>query len=547
MLNTTLSLLRRPGAWRLSLSTSRADPVAPPTDVTGHRLHCLLWIAIAGYVGFRVAWLNEFMTHVDDILPLTELIRQRLNPFSPSDLIRLSAFYTYPPGQFAVSLPLAWTAADFETALTLFRLPSLIFWLGGLALFWRVLRSLWPETPAIQHTFVILLGLVSWRGFIESSQGYNYGATTLVVATAMALTLTAGGRAWLVRNVGTAFAGGLLLGALTWLTYQALFVCAATLGGYALCALVQRDWRRFWLTIPLGLGFAGPFAAVAWLCLRHVLAYASGVPGWGRGVPGSSLAERLTFPFVGWFDVLQNNLTFVPWGRGSLVIGGIAAVVIVGGLAWVLLRPATRSASLPLVCFLAGIVAVFTAGPYLKKFFLGPTRHTFVLQLPILLAMALALNTTRVPERVWKGTIAVVLALAGWFMPQLLRQTRNHVDYRLIAHYLAANPEARIVDLPGSFTWEFTYLGRRDPRALERMRWNNQFPNATELAAFLGQSSRSFIVSHRAPPSEAMRSALKLAGFRELVPLAEIAPTGSTELIGNINGGNGFYFYELNK
>lgn len=544
MLSTTLQFLRRPSAWRLSVSFQRSPAAAAPAC---SQLGWMLLALAVAYVGFRVAWLNDFMVHVDDIVPLSEAIRQNINPFSFADITKLSSFYTYPPGQFYLSLPLALLAPDYPTALLLFRLPSLLLWFAGLIVLWKVLRALWPEQPASHAGVIVLLALGSWRGFIESSQGYTYASAFLMTGVFAWFTLTPGGRSWLVRGPFAAFSTGVLLGLFSWLTYQTVFITAAAFGGYLILALFQRDWRRIGLAILTGLGFAGPFAWVAWKCLRHVLSFASGTPGWAPGLPGSTLGEKLLFPFRGWFDVLQANLTFVPWGLGSQIVATVATGIILAGLVFILLRVESLRRHSQVLWFLAAVLVIFTAGPFFRQFPLGPTRHTFVLQVPVLLAVALGLSAWRLPRWLLAATTAIIATLTLCFMPALLKRTGNHVDFALIEHYFHSNPQSRIVDLPASFTWDITYLARDDQKALDRIRWNNQFANVDELAAFLAAAPTSYLVSHRGPINDATREAMLRAGFIRIRPLAEIPPLGSTEIAKNFNGGNGFFFYALER
>jgi hypothetical protein len=149
-------------------------PASPPhSHHARQRTFLFIALAVGAYLTFRIVWLGKFMVHVDDILPLAECLRLRANPYYLADIVALSTRYTYPPGQFFLSLPLASLTADFHAALILYRLPSLLIWLAGLFGLYRLLRQLLPTASALILAVPVMLGLFSWRGFVESSQGYS--------------------------------------------------------------------------------------------------------------------------------------------------------------------------------------------------------------------------------------------------------------------------------------------------------------------------------------------------------------------------------------
>ncbi|HET7537870.1 MAG TPA: hypothetical protein VFJ90_15530, partial [Candidatus Didemnitutus sp.] len=272
------------------------------------------------------------------------------------------------------------------------------------------------------------------------------------------------------------------------------------------------------------------------------------IPTWvASSLPGSGLGAKLMFPFKAWFDVLQNNLTFLPWGWGSGLIAGIALLVILAGLGRVLLKRDLLTRHAPLLIFIAVLATGFTAGPFLHLFPLGATRHSFILQVPLLCALALALQTIAIRPFAAKSVAAMVVAGSVLAAPTVFADTRNRVDYELIRSYFERWPDTRIADLPGGFTWEITYLARQDPVKLERIRWFLQFKDPQALAKFLMQSDHALLVSHRAPMTPEMRAILRSAGGMKISTLAEVEPGQGTELSGRINGGNGFFLYLVER
>lgn len=502
---------------------------------------------LCAFLTWRLLMIGTVATHVDDLVPLAEHMRQHGGHGTFSQIIELSRFYTYPPGQFLISLPLTRLAATPEDMLFWFRLPSFLFWMAGLLGGYWLLRSLLGGTNERLATLAILPVLFSWRGIIESSQGYNYAAALPACVLIAALCLTERGQR-LHRHPAGAIVTGLLMGICCWFTYQAIFIAAASLAYLGLRSIQRRSLRELLATLVAAVAFAGPVWLVYHICLRYVLAFASGTPRWAGGVPGSTLGQKLTFPFRAWFEVVQNNFTFLPWGWPTVVLTSVVLAVIAIGLICLICRREKSGSLLPVLGWVACVMVVFLVGPYLGKFPLGATRHSFVLQWPLVLLWAAALSALPLSVSTYRSIIVLASIVFVAALPQLVERIRGRVDLRLIEHYLRRHPESRIVDSPGGFTWDFMLIAANDPeRWLPRMRWHNQFSDIDEAAKFLAGTETSFMVSHRGPLGPETKDALRRAGFRQILSLSEIKPTGSNELSGNINGGNGFYFYELRR
>jgi hypothetical protein len=501
-------------------------------------------VGLGIYVLFRLVALPDFLIHVDEFLPLAGLHFFGRSASSVKDIVALSRGYTYPPLQFLVSLPLSSWADDLRWTMFLFRLPSLVLWLGGIALLWKVLRGLWPETERVRLAVPVALALVSTRGFVESSQGYNYASVVLIGAI-MAWTLTDQGFRRITTNLWWSGGTGIALGCLVWLSYQTVFLAGAAFVAMMLPALTARNWGEVKRVVGIIGGFAVPTLVVAVLCLRPAMAHASGTPDWARGLPGDSTIGQFVFPFGAWLEVLQNVLTMVPWGTGSLAVAAIGAVVILWGACRAVRGPRPPADRARLWIFLGTVAAGFTVGPYLNLFPLGGTRHTFVLQVPVLLALAAGLAELRFGPRTLKVALAAICVAGAISLPGLVERTRYHVDFALLESLIHGNPGSRVVDLPGAFTWEHSYLAKSDPSARSRLQWHIWLEGDAGVADYLAGTPVSFAISNSGPMTPAMWKLLAERG-KTIEELRAIPPTGSNELSSHYRSGeNGFYLYRI--
>ena len=226
----------------------------------------------------------------------------------------------------------------------------------------------------------------------------------------------------------------------------------------------------------------------------------------------------------------------------------VLALTFAGGwLAWRGSGGARASSQVGrLVTFTLCALGVFALGGLAGKFPFGPTRHTYVLQGPILLAFSAALSALApaAPRRLqaWLaplGTLALAgLVAAGY--PGFEDSIRNHFDMEAI-RALARSAPGRVVimNLPRSYTWEHHLLedSFREPR------FSMRSGEALWAASLKERPDAMVLFSHRAPLTETSRHELQQAGCT-VRTVREIPPVGSTELMGNINGGNGYFLYE---
>lgn len=503
------------------------------------------WLLVVICVLFaaRLMALTSFMTHVDDIGPLLDILRAEEEGLVAQ--VRQVRNWTYAPAQFLVQALFLRLADDHQGVLFWGRLPALIAWLLGLVASHHVLRWAFQRRPWVADV-VVALQAVSWRGIIESSQGHNY-ATMLAVSTAMLASFLREGealqgpprpvRTGSPRDTLRLFALGLGLGCMAWVTYQALFVAAAGFLGLAALALSARRWDALPRQALLGVTFALPVSCVYLWHLRRVSH--RGIPGW---IPDASPGGALDItPFLlrSWFAALQNDVTFLPWGPGSVGLAGLVLVVIALGAArWIRARrPLTRRGRAAVV-FLLGVLLVFSAGPVLRLFPLGSTRHSYALQVPILFALGCGLHLVGIGPRLTR-IVAVIVLISGALTTtwRLLPATASRLDLDEVERLVADDPD--LVVLGADWTWDHMLLLRAHPEWADRLHVIEARPALGALGP-----DRLLVLDHRRRPTALLQELVE-RGYGERETLQEVQPTGSTELIGDINGGNGAFVYLL--
>lgn len=520
----------------------------------------------------RLAILAKMMTSVDDIGPLIDLTLNR-NTGMFGTLHYIGTNWSYAPATFALTKTLLFLAHDYESTLFWGRLPSVLFWATGIycafLLSLKVFRK--AEFSTALATLVGVLLAVSWRGLIESSQGYNYAATLPVAAVVI--------WTFCFTERRRPFAMGLSLGLLSWITYQAIFLGAAWFLGWLIFIVADRDRKAVGAWLRGGVGFVIPVIAIFFFSLR--LWSKNGVPEWAQhDVPGAGLLTKVTFAPAAWFRVVQNNFTFVPWGIGSVLI----AIAILAITAYGLVRrqnSADRDSSeTRLQVYVASVVVVWTVGAYLHRFPLGTTRHSYILQLPIAMVLALSVSAFRPDKRFLYATSALIVLVFGLFAPHLYRLTVSRIDMPLLEAQARANPSAAVIDPFFSFTWDQMLMSPDlRTRAFEAEHRQNDQPTAWDqvlkvrsrllrlpLPPVYEETFRRdwetvlsdphtpslILVSHRARLTPEQRGALAANGFATVQPITEVEPFNlANRQTNGMDGGldqgyffsNGFFLY----
>jgi hypothetical protein len=395
--------------------------------------------------------------------------------------------------------------------------------------------------------FSILLPLTfavfSLRGMTESSQGYNYASTTLVavgitwaMVSARGAEILQGKRGWIQCALF-----GFALGWTNWFTYQAILILVSGYLSLGILALLKKD-----RTAIFGIGVAGIFTLLPFFGLYEYLLKFSigrGLPNWATLPRSPGFFGSVSFLFNGWFLALQNNLAIVPWGIQTRILASLFLILLGVFLISLRKRDWKNSTFVRLNLFLGALFFVFSIGCLLEKFPLGPTRHTFVLQVPILLLLMGALERLR-PKASAVAVSCLVLITAFWIqLPKFDRSVKNQIDYPRIRQLVTTSPNVALMDVPHSWTWDHEILSRELNQAGHSTRTIlGEFNPISNLES--DKSIQTLIlISNRFGMNEDQKNTLRQAGFKEIQTLVEIAPTGSTELSGIINGGNGFYLY----
>ncbi|MES2201830.1 MAG: hypothetical protein V4498_06235 [candidate division FCPU426 bacterium] len=481
------------------------EKAAPPAW-----LKALLGILVVTWLGARFLALPKMMTHVDDIAELTDLLevkdqswRMRIKVLKPR---------TFAPGQFFATDLLLQRAHSPKAVLWMGRGVSFCFWLAGVLVFAGLLGKLGWSWGL--NWFLMAILLFSWRGIIESSQAYNYAAAFFSSSVILYVALSKK-----IEGFGKTALTLLGLGALIGLSYQAIFFSAAILG-----VLVIRDGRRGLLRNgALGVGL------LVWIAFYYkiqIYQYADrpAHPPWAPYPHGlKDLA-------LGWFQVFENNLTMLPWGWKTAAF--TACLIALAAFGYFRRQ---EKISKPILLVGLYLFSVWSAGALSLRFPCGATRHTFVLQPAVLLLLGAGLSALRFSNKTWLGLSAGLGILFLVHLPGFARGLENRVDLDEIERLLAEDPQLVAWDSENSFTRDPILLLSKHPDWKPRLRLGD-FSKLKDLP------QRVLLACHRGALAPATVTELESEGY-QLRLLRKVEPLGSTELSGDINGGNGFYLY----
>lgn len=308
----------------------------------------------------------------------------------------------------------------------------------------------------------------------------------------------------------------------------------------AVC-LKQKAFTRFKGITAAGLAFSGVFLVLYEKTLKFVQSQGIGWPG---GIPGDTVLDKITFLPRAWFEVLESTFTFVPPPLGSKVVEVLFMALLVWG-GWKFFRARRyESAEWRLVFFTLIIVAIWSAAPYKKIFPLSPTRHTYVLQFPLLACLGLALKYLHVSRRVYAIAATVIVGAFVLTAPTLWHLTKNQFDPVKTTKLLEENPRAILLNYPNGTCLDFFLLGVEHPDFKQRMadgHW--AWPNIMkQLANYPGPV---YLMGAETPIGT---NAVEIAGAfgLKVVPMELKEPTGSIEIWRQATyTRNGSYLYRL--
>ncbi len=512
----------------------------------------------------RFITLSDRATHCDDNGFLLNAL-PALSAFEAAD--NVSKAWTYAPGQFLVGYPFWSKATTFEAVTRAARMPSAVAATAGTVLFFFLILLLQRQFAWTSHggAFTAMLAALSMRLMVESQQGYSYAVTYLFAALQILVIVwfVQNGTAWTrwLYAMGAALAVGLVG---LFFSYQLLFPSAAA--GLTCAIGAGRELFRREKQAPPWLGsvgaacagVAGFGAAYFWLWkayLEVLLKNGTNVPPWAQfeiirwsaaeGLTGylSAIATKvvLLFSFLTapiWPALLGATAQLL-WGGAMFLLAAAGfliglrssdatrrALALYGGLMLMLMLMANLAGQIPL----------------------GVTRHSFILFVPVLgllLVAELHFSNTPSSRRRWILAAAAGLLLFYARFDEFNAMTANQFDVARVSKEVLARRPLSLVAL--DCTW--------DPRIAQVVSKGSAFPcgiveNASAAIRTLEATSEGgtmLLTSHRGDPLTAVAAELQLHPDWKTERIIAIEPRGSTEPIGMVNGGNGFFLAGITR
>ena len=576
-----------------AVAASIARPHELCSPAVAFKIKIGLLIALAAFFGVRLYFLSRTMAPWDDAGAI-DTIMNAPEHISPLVLMRS---WSYAPGHFFLTDFFVNFAGDYTSALFWGRLPSLLVWVGALFAVFHAFRSLLGREYFALCAALTVWVAVAWRGLLESSQSYNYIWVLPVSAFLTWLFVSPRGFACMTEpsQLWRPALGGFAAGMTCWMTYQGLFVSAVGFLALGIVTVWNKRWPAIKGLIAAGLAFSCVFGLVYQYSLKHVTSRGGGF----GGVPGNTLWEKITFLPGAWFKVIENDFTFVPPPYGSLLVAIGVLLIAAYGAYQIYPFPIQSLRSLKkllvaaysayqiywserlnpvekrLLIYLAVLVSFWSVPPYFGAFPLSATRHTFILQFPLMLAFGLMLKHLHLSWRVYAGAMVVIAATFMATAPVLERSIRNHFDAAKISDILTSNPNALLLGYPGgssldynlfltahpdwrvrmadgTWQWDF-YMGYIEGTQSQVKAWPQPGWNNSHLTPYIvpTNSVSVYLVGIQSPMIQRDLDICKKHGFK-VVSVAETAATGSVEpwrfgLPKDSYIGNSFYLYKLER
>lgn len=537
----------------------------------------ILTAAITVTMFLRFMTLADRMTHCDD----TGFLVNALPASSALEAGNLVAkAWTYGPGQFVLGYPLWASAPTWRQTVFAARIPSGIAEMLGLLLIVWLLSKIGfglkpglhsPRTAPFAGLFSAVLALCSLRAMIESQQGYPYAAACAMVALTAALlyqfTAACNGLPLSKLPVWTgilALTGGLFVT----VSYQiTISIAASILALWIIAAPQLREtgaYKKFTVAgIAAGVGLCltglGIFGLIWNLYLGDHIRNNRGIPVWAsfdvihwNGAFDYARAILLKWIYFAGFNTtpiwVADSRQLVPG-----ILGAIVLVLALFGLASLSPTQPLWRRLLATYCSLL-LATTFLLGLAGKAPF-GVTRHSHFL-LPALVILSgfgeanLLARLPRFPRMGWIGAAmaTAVLALFCFGFTEFNNASRNRFDIPLLAQLAHDRKPMRILATGCTFDPLAAQAASHDQLFTSPV-INDLTEDQAEPAFRLMESNNGpasiFLVNHRADPYPLKALALHPALRSRL--LVGIQPIGSTELVGIVNGGNGFYVREISK
>ncbi len=485
---------------------------------------------------FKCLQLPEIMTHIDDIGPISHLLLHfEKNPlFAPLIIARKN--WTYAPAQFLLTRLFLEFATTPKEILFWSRMPSLLFWIMGIILFYRTYCILFTpksKLAAICATFIIAFSL---RGNIESSMSYTYAVTLPISVLIFYYFVYNKSPYYNSYSLFKLLSHGFLLGLLVSFSYQAIFLLLA---GFALLGIKfinNFNYHNLKKIFALALGILIPFTLVYLFSLKYMSSH--GTPAWAEGVYKSG--PFLSYILKQWYGVFV-SLTQTSTNNTIRLVYSIFMILFTSFLfiKRFLIKLKISTLEVNLLLFSFSIFSIWTIASYLNIFPLSVTRHTLVIQAPIIFLISYLFIFIKSRAIL----ILIALTIPTSFLLQYsnyYNSIKNNVDTELIFKYLV-HPSTLIGSLDGD-TIDYFLLIKKYPELSNKIIHNNPVEEIIKT-----RPNHFALISHRSPISTDATSIFKKLNYKH-TNIRAISPLGSLDLDRIRNGGNGFFMdlFDLN-
>jgi hypothetical protein len=531
-------------------------------------------------IGFSLGvglWVRFFnlagrMTHVDDIGLLGNL-KGAQSMYEAS--VNIIGSWTYGPMQYKITWLLIQSAKNFDQLVALARLPSAVFsalMLLMLVVLWRAWKAHWSI-----GFFMVTVAGCSLHSIIDAQQAYPYASTTFysalcAVVIALSYRLRKQPRDYGILLVGWGLTNWIVLPA----SYQNLLLLPGTFLGLATVIFseiyLSRKFKLWWIQIAcitavLLISLYKAVALYKYNMIPLKLAGYASLPGWA--IEETRPSSLFAVEWVGYLWRRFENLTFYqlspvwPDLLSPYLIGfgkALLALLILFGMIYVIFKNTKRPdiVSIALLIFSSVPILAMATLNYLNEMPFGATRHSQILMVPLVIIFAVIVNTTylgKAQKVARSGVVVVAGAICVIFLARYSYfngVTSNRYDLAAVDDACRSTAAGELWELGVTWNYDLAKLYfPEDYSGCTKVQRMDVFDKKTALAYVAdGDGPRVVLVTSQIYHLAKIFDQETLERFRgklKFEVLAELSPLGSTEPIGNINGGNGFYLTKISK
>jgi branched-subunit amino acid transport protein len=528
-------------------------------------MHFLLIIAFFGMI-LRFISMKDTMTSIDDIgwVALALLEDHALAAAS-----KVSTIFTYAPLQFFLGYPLYHGASDWNELIWKTRFLSFFLGCLGIGIIGLVYNQMMPLKKILSYTilFPFMLIILNYRGIIEAGQAYNYASvipSVALLALVVRKLFIDGGDA--KQNWRIYFLYAVISSILIWFSYQLLFFVFINTA-YLVYHLLLLRRNSLELSVPnakyiasrvliLIIVFISAFTLYNSFLLHNLESNRS-VTGWAlqdipnyenfKGLETISYLTKYIFDlYLKLFSYsfclfLPNDFPYLvkPFG---IVLGCIAiSPIFFGSKIYKRNKYFKHLINLHLFFLVASLLLNLA-----QKIPMGSTRHSYIYQfslsLFILNGMYSILDFAK--EKLEPINIKYAFYSLMWIVffaycsqiSSLNVSTKEQYDLQKL-HDLAKKYNAKFI-IEDEATVSALISFQLNKKPLDHLSGVKvlQIPLTKDQIKNL-----SFPVIVSSHIQNCNHCLAYLGNHRERMNLISVPPQGSTELVGNINGGNGFF------